>query len=157
MTGELEDLARIYDRFDPMPDGMIERMQRAARSEVDLSALELDLELLELIERSGVPAGARGASSAYTLRFAYDHIDLLVRVASDEAAGRRLTRLDGWVVPPGQVTVRVLELDGDGEAGVLEASADPLGRFEFSGLPSGMVRLILLGEDAQLATPAFEL
>lgn len=157
MSGDLGDLAGVYERFDPMPDGLVARMQRVARSEVELASFDLDLELLELVERTLVPVGARGSSSAYTLRFAYEQVDLLVRVATDDEAGRRLNRLDGWLVPPVPISVRVLCLDPDDDSRALETAVDGLGRFEFSGVPTGMVRLLLTGDEHHLATPAFEI
>ncbi|MFZ2503746.1 MAG: hypothetical protein WAW88_13870 [Nocardioides sp.] len=147
---DLERLAAAFESADPPPAGLVERMRAAARSEVRLADLDLDFELLTLVERTSGMAGARG-SSAYTLRFAYDDIDVLVR-----ASGNGTMRLDGWLVPPTPMIVRVLALDG---SPVLETAADALGRFEFAEVESGMVRLLLLpeGDGAPLASPAFEI
>ena len=71
-------------------------MQAAAA----IAASDLDVELMELVERSTELVGARG-STAYTLRFVHGDTDLLLRVAVD---GDR-SRVDGWIVPPEPMTV----------------------------------------------------
>src|SRR4249919_4119051 len=84
-----------WESTDPVPTGMVARLQTAAA--LAASDTDLDMELMLLVERTEELAGARGASTtAYTLRFAHDGVDLLLRVSSDGTA----SRLDGWVVPP---------------------------------------------------------
>ena len=86
---------------------MVARLQTAAA--LAASDTDLDIELMLLVERTEELAGARGASTtAYTLRFAHDGVDLLLRVSTDGAA----SRIDGWVVPPSPVTVTVQRDDG---------------------------------------------
>jgi hypothetical protein len=139
-----------WEAADPVPSGMLARLQTAAA--LAASDTDLDMELMLLVERTEELAGARGASTtAYTLRFAHDGVDLLLRVSTDGAA----PRIDGWVVPPSPVTVTVLR-----EAEVL-ASLDvgDTGRFELPDLTSGMLRLRLDPSDGStpFVTPAFEI
>src|SRR6187551_3645805 len=92
-----------WESRDPVPDGMTARLQTAAA--LAASDTDLDMELMLLVERTAELAGTRGASTtAYTLRFAHDGVDLLLRVSGDGAT----SRIDGWVVPPSPVNVSVL-------------------------------------------------
>lgn len=154
-----EDLTGMWDAVDPVPSGLIARMQAVAAAEAELVDSDLDYELMLLVERSSELAGARGSSSAYTLRFTYDDVDLLVRAVG--ANGTPSTRIDGWVVPPGEITVRAQFVTRDGTSGETEweSQVDANGRFEFRDLPSGMVRLWLTpGADGKpIATPTFEI
>jgi hypothetical protein len=142
-----------WEARDPVPDGTVARLQAAAA----LAASErydvgLDLELMLLVERTEELAGTRGsATSAYTLRFAHDGVDLLLRVSGD---GHR-SRVDGWVVPPAPVTVTVLR----GAEPLTSLEVADTGRFEVPDLAPGLHRLRLEPADGATAflTPAFEI
>ncbi len=99
----LAGVRAYWESHDPVPEGMTARLQAVAA--LAASDTDLDLELMMLVERTDELAGARGASTtAYTLRFAHDGVDLLLRVSGDGTS----SRIDGWVVPPSSVTVSVL-------------------------------------------------
>lgn len=143
-----------WESRDPVPDDLVARLQTAAA--LAASDTDLDIELMLLVERTDELAGARGASTtAYTLRFAHDGIDLLLRVSTDGAA----PRIDGWVVPPSPVTVTVQrDIDtGWSDDTVLEVAGT--GRFELPDLTPGMLRLRLEPVDGSTSfmTPAFEI
>lgn len=148
-----EIVRTVYEEHDPMPDGLVERMREAAAAAEVEEGLALELELMTLVERSADLAGARG-TAAYTLRFAYDDVDLLLRVAADGTH----SRVDGWVVPPEPMTVRAVWTVA--EAGSSAAVVSDTGRFELTDLPLGLVRLRLEPHDgsrAPFATPTFEI
>lgn len=152
-----EDLEQLWTERDPVPDGLVERMQALVHAEVALSDTDLDYELMLLIERTSELAGTRSAAAAYTLRFGGDNLDLLVRAGGGN--GGPTTRLDGWVVPPATITVRATRIDGGAEQS-WETQVDDRGRFEFPDLPVGLYRLWLTpaDEDAKpFGTPAFEI
>lgn len=140
---------------DPVPDGLVVRMQAAAA--LADSAAErggLDAELMVLVDRSEELLGVRGVATVYTLRFASDGVDLLLRVAV-EGEG---SRIDGWVVPPEPMTILVLAPDGAAVNG--QVVAGETGRFQLDHLPAGMLRLRLEPHDAGRApfvTPSFEI
>jgi len=146
----LAGIRTYWEANDPPPAGLVARLQTAAA--LAASDTDLDMELMLLVERSGELAGARGGSTtAYTLRFAHDGVDLLLRISSD---GDR-PRIDGWVVPPSPVTVVVLR-----DAEVLATlDVGDTGRFELPDLTPGMLRLRLEPADGStpFATPAFEI
>ena len=138
----------VWEERDPVPGHLVTAMQATAA----IAASDLDLELMQLVERSTELAGARG-SSAYTLRFVHGDTDLLLRIAVD---GDR-SRVDGWVVPPEPMTVRALP--GDRPASRTAVVTDS-GRFEITDLPLGLLRLSLEPHDAArpgFATPTFEI
>jgi hypothetical protein len=131
----------VWTDRDPVPDHLVTAMQAAAA----MADSDLDVELLELVERSTELAGARG-SSAYTLRFAHGDTDLLLRIAVDN--GR--SRVDGWIVPAEPMTIRALPGDAPGSHAAVVSDS---GRFELTDLPVGLMRLRL--EPHDLARPAF--
>ena len=146
----LAGVRTYWESHDAVPDGMVARLQTAAA--LAASDTDLDIELMLLVERTEELAGARGGSTtAYTLRFAHDGVDLLLRISS----GGDLPRIDGWVVPPSPIVVTVLR-DDDALA-TLEVG--DTGRFEVPDLTSGMLRLRLEPGDGStpFMTPAFEI
>ncbi len=148
----LDRIHEMWSAVDPVPDGLVARMQAAAAAEVELAATDLDYELLMLIERSTQLAGTRSASTTYTLRFGADGLDLLVRVAPEADA----TRLDGWIVPPEPVAVRMERDDGQS----WQTSTDSHGRFTLADLPKGLYRLFVEPESPDgrpFGTPTFEI
>ncbi|GAB3198475.1 hypothetical protein GCM10027062_12730 [Nocardioides hungaricus] len=138
----------VWERHDPVPAHLVPAMQAAAA----IAASDLDVELMELVERATELAGARGSSS-YTLRFVHGDTDLLLRVAVDGAR----SRVDGWVVPPEPMTIRALPGE---EPAAHAAVVTESGRFELTDLPLGLLRLQLEPHDTTrpaFATPAFEI
>ncbi len=143
-----------WESRDPVPEGMVARLQTAAA--LAASDTDLDIELMLLVERSEELAGARGASTtAYTLRFAHDGVDLLLRVSTDGAS----SRIDGWVVPPAPVAVTVQRDTDVGWADETTLEVTGNGRFELPDLFPGMLRLRLDPSDGSnsFMTPAFEI
>lgn len=157
----LQVVRDVYEAHDPVPDGLVARMQEVAALEAAGPEVDLDLELMLLVESSRELAGTRsvGTGTTYTLRFVHGDVDLLVRVAADGAGG---TRVDGWIVPPEPMTVVALL----GSAGAvpdeqaMTAEVSESGRFELSGLPAGLLRLRLephAADRVAFATPTFEI
>ena len=146
----LAGIRTYWEATDPVPDGMVARLQTAAA--LAASDTDLDIELMLLVERTEELAGARGSSTtAYTLRFAHDGVDLLLRVSTDGTH----PRIDGWVVPPSPVVVTVLRDDDT----LATLDVGDAGRFELPDLTPGMLRLRLEPVDGStpFMTPAFEI
>ena len=146
-----------WDSHDPVPDDMVARLQAAAAlAASDLYDVSLDIELMLLVERTEELAGARGGSAtAYTLRFAHDGVDLLLRVSGEGAR----SRIDGWVVPPSPITVIVQRDTPTGWTDDATFDVGDTGRFELPELAPGMLRLRLEPTDGSTTfmTPAFEI
>ena len=70
----LDHLERVWSSRDPVPAGLVERMQALVAAELELRDTDLDYELLLLIERTNELAGVRGGE-AYTLQFSGENLD----------------------------------------------------------------------------------
>jgi len=162
-----EDLLRVvrevYTDYDPVPDGLVARMQQTTAEAAEAAGIGLDMELMLLVESSAGMAGTRSAhvrrseevegTAAYTLRFVHGEVDVLVRIAPE---GGATSRIDGWVVPPEPMTVRAVR-DEVGSQGVVLGDN---GRFELTALPSGLIRLRFEPHDqgrGTFVTPIFEI
>jgi hypothetical protein len=154
--GLLKIVRQVWEERDPMPEGLVERMQAVTQTEAILADTDLDYELLVLVERSAELAGARG-TAAYTLRFAHGQTEVLLRAVGNESGG---ARLDGWIAPAVAMRVRANEVTDHGEGRSWETETDGHGRFEFADLPTGLFRLWLTPMDSDavaFGTPAFEI
>jgi hypothetical protein len=154
--GLLKIVRQVWEERDPMPEGLVERMQAVTQTEAILADTDLDYELLVLVERSAELAGARG-TAAYTLRFAHGQTEVLLRAVGNESGG---ARLDGWIAPAVAMRVRATEVTDHGEGRSWETETDGHGRFEFADLPTGLFRLWLTPMDSDavaFGTPAFEI
>lgn len=153
----LAGIRGFWEQRDPVPDDLVARVQAAAAlAATELYDVGLDLELMLLVERTDELAGARGASTtAYTLRFAHDGVDLLLRVTTDGAR----SRIDGWVVPPSPIALTVQRDTDTGWADLATLEVGDTGRFELPALIPGMLRLRLEPADGStpFQTPAFEI
>jgi hypothetical protein len=132
----LDALAGMWERHDPPPADLADRMVLAVQVE------RLHADLLELESSWVEPVGARGVSPAHTLTFSNDEVSLLVTVAVG-ADGRR--RLDGWVAPAAGGTVEARRADTSPR----RAEVDENGRFVIDGLPGGLVQLLYRPADGE--------
>jgi hypothetical protein len=146
------DLAAMWDRHDPMPEGLIDKVLVAIATE----NLDAEYELLHLVERSRELDGVRGgAGDATTIAFSGGAFSLLLRVTE---LTDKFCRVDGWVTPPQSMKVRITQQSRN-----FAAVVDALGRFEIPQLPTGLTRFFLLSDDESddsersFATPTFEL
>lgn len=146
----LDDLARAWRQWDPMPADLPDRILTA----LALADLDDAHELLTLTTRSDDLLGARSSGDDRTLiEFQADGVQVLVRVV--EVAGRG-HRVDGWV-EPGRLLHVAVRQGGDARVGRVTSAS----RFEFDALPRGLGRLELELADGdarrRLRTPHFEI
>jgi hypothetical protein len=147
----LRELAAVYQAVDPVPDGLVERLQFG----VTLDALEAEVARLQRLEAE--PAGARSdganATAAQTVTFTSASLTTMITITP---AGPDRVRIDGWIAPGGGVAVE-LRVVGDH----LRTTADADGRFVFPDVPRGLAQFVLRPPDPQahpaVITPSIEL
>jgi hypothetical protein len=145
----LNSLRAFYDEHDPVPDGLVERIQ----FELTLDALHAEVATLTQLDLSD--AGARGSAteSVRTITFTSESATTMVTVSPQ---GEGLVRIDGWAAPGAGIRVELLLADG-----TRETVADEDGRFVFDQVPSGLAKFALhLAADTGSATvvsPTIEL
>jgi hypothetical protein len=129
----LRELGVIHDRLDPVPDGLVERLQFA----VTLDALHAEIAQLQRLELEG--AGARGdeasATEVQTVTFTSENLTTMVTITH---AGPDRVRIDGWAAPGGGVSI---ELRVAGSR--LQTTADADGRFVFDDVPRGLAQFVM--------------
>jgi hypothetical protein len=143
-AGELDDadralvaaLADLYRAVDPVPDGLVERIQ----FELTLDALQAEVATLTQLDLAA--SGARSAPAAgtiteavRTITFSAETVTTMVTLTRQDD---RTIRVDGWVVPGAGLRVEVLLADGGRQT---ETDAD--GRFVVEGLPRGLAKFAL--------------
>ena len=145
----LHDLAGIYDALDPVPDGLVERLQFA----VTLDALHAELAELQHLDFAGARGDDVGATEVQTVTFTSESLTTMVTITH---AGLDRVRLDGWIAPGGGVAV---ELRATGAR--MQTTADDDGRFVFEDVPRGLAQFVLrpptTDEQRPVITPAIDL
>ena len=124
----LAEIARLYERIDPMPADLVDRIGFM------LTLADMEIELARLIVESRVPVGARGEERARTVTFSSDSLTVMVTITPTADSE---CRIDGWIAPGAAIRV---ELRSD--RGNHDVIADVDGRFDFSDVPSGLVQLV---------------
>lgn len=126
----LRHLARLYDTTDPVPSGLVERIQFG----ITLDALHAEIaELQQSGELTGVRADE--LTEARTVTFTSSSLTTMVTITRTSA---ERARIDGWIAPGGGVTVQARTVDG-----VTTAVADGDGRFVFDDLARGLVQFTI--------------
>jgi hypothetical protein len=148
----LAALAALYAEVDPVPEGLIERIQ----FEITLDALQAEVATLTQLDLTA--SGARSASIApeavRTVTFTAESVTTLVTI--DPQPGGSV-RVDGWAVPGAGLVVEVLLTDG-----ARRTEADEDGRFVLDGLPAGLAKFVLhtvdaAGDPYTVVSPTIEL
>jgi hypothetical protein len=140
-------LAELYDTLDPVPAGLVDRVQFA----ITLDALHAELAELQ---RSGDLVGVRSETTeAQNITFTSTNLTTMVTITP--LSSDRI-RIDGWVAPGAGVAV---ELRRSGS--VEHTVADDDGRFVFDDVPRGMAQFVLRPPESSqqppVVTPAVEL
>jgi hypothetical protein len=145
----LNSIRSYYDKHDPVPEGLVERIQ----FDITLDALHTEVATLTLLDMA--TAGTRGAATeaVRTITFSSESLTTMVTLTPlDDST----VRVDGWAAPGAGVRVDVLLPDGR-----RSTYADEDGRFVFEGVPSGLAKFALyLPHGAEFFTvlsPAIEL
>jgi hypothetical protein len=143
----LEHLAELYDRADPVPPTLVDRIQ------FDITLDALHAEVAEL-QRSGDLVGVRSTDSdVQTVTFtstAFSTMITITTTSTDEV------RIDGWVAPSELLSVELRTADA-----TRHTDTDEDGRFVFAAVPRGLARFVLRRPDHDdeppVVTPSIEL
>ncbi|MCA0293723.1 MAG: carboxypeptidase-like regulatory domain-containing protein [Actinobacteria bacterium] len=135
----LAQLATLYDTIDPVPFGLLDRIDFA------LAVAELEADIAELTR--GELVGVRGEETD-SITFTSGSLSLMVTTA----ASARHVRVDGWVTTPGA------DVDVVGEGVTRTATADDAGRFSVEGVPRGRAHFVVRREGYRpVITPSIEI
>jgi hypothetical protein len=145
----LSSIRSYYDERDPVPEGLVERIQ----FEITLDALRTEVATLTQLDMAA--AGTRGTATetVRTITFSSDSLTTMVTLAP---LGDGTVRVDGWAAPGAGIRIDVLLPDGP-----RSTYADEDGRFVFEGVPCGLAKFVLyVPHDSEFFTvlsPAIEL
>lgn len=148
----LARLRRMWERADPAPDDLADRVLFA----LELEDLDTEFELLRLTERGDAAVGARASRQSDVTSITFSGPSLTVMLAVGASGERR--RVDGWLAPAGPSRVVVHSAEGE-----RETFADETGRFVLESVPTGMLRLVVhpepgaAGAGTPFLTPTVEI
>jgi hypothetical protein len=141
----LGQLASMYSALDPVPRGLVERVQFG----ITLDAL--NAELAQLQRSDGLVGVRSDATDVQTVTFASSHLTAMVTVTQTSAD---VARIDGWITPPGEWAVELRT-----PTSVLTTDADADGRFVFEAATRGFVQFTIRapGDSQKVITPSIEI
>lgn len=146
----LEELAVLWTAADPVPEGLIERIQ----FELTLDALHAEVATLTQLDLAA--SGARSASTeaVRTVTFSAESLTAMVTITQEPDG---TVRVDGWVAPGDGLLVEVL-LTG----ATRRTYADADGRFVLDGLPAELAKFAIhsvddAGDPHIVVSPTIEL
>jgi hypothetical protein len=141
----LAGLRELWEDADPVPAALVEQIRFAIRLE------DVDLEVMRIREQEGLAVARSAAEQGRLITFDSESLTIMVNV-SPEPGGS--IRLDGWLTPPAEHPIEVRTANGP-----LTTTSDAEGRFAVSGVPHGMVQVLVrtLGRAKTVSTPALEL
>jgi hypothetical protein len=126
----LDQIAAAYTAADPVPDGLIDRLQFA----ITLDALHAEIAQLTRMDDL-VGARAEAASEAQTVTFTSQSMTTMITITP---IGADRVRIDGWAAEGGGVAIELRTV-----ASRLHTQADEDGRFVFDDVPRGMAQFVL--------------
>ena len=145
----LNSLRAFYDEGDPVPDGLVDRIQ----FHLTLDALHTEVATLTHLDMSAAGTRSTTTEAVRTITFTSDSLTTMVTVTP---LGDGTVRIDGWAAPGAGIRVEVLLPDGP-----RTTYADEDGRFVFEGVPGGLAKFALyVPHDKDFLTilsPAIEL
>jgi hypothetical protein len=126
----LQQMAEIYERADPVPTGLVERIQFG----ITLDALHAEIAELQ---RSAEFAGVRSAEAPDTQSITFTSASLTTMVTVTVLSADRV-RIDGWLAPVGEVSVELRTRDQ-----TFSVASDADGRFVFESVPRGLAQFAM--------------
>ena len=146
----LEEVATLWAAADPVPEGLIERIQ----FELTLDALHAEVATLTQLDLAA--SGARSASTeaVRTVTFSAESLTAMVTITQEPDGS---VRVDGWVAPGDGLLVEVLL-----SAETRRTYTDADGRFVLDGLPAELAKFAIhttdeAGDPHIVISPTIEL
>ncbi|WP_410615596.1 hypothetical protein [Amycolatopsis sp. lyj-109] len=141
----LAGVRELWEDADPMPATLVDQIRFAIRLE------DVDLEVMRIREQEQLADARSAAEQGRLITFDSESLTIMVNV-SPESGGT--IRLDGWLTPPAEHPIEVRTATGP-----LTTTSDAEGRFAVSGVPHGMVQVLVrtAGRARTVSTPAIEL
>lgn len=144
----LSQAAHVYDSLDPVPAGLVDRIQFA----ITLDALHAEIAELH---NTGELTGVRSAEATEAQTITFTSASLTTMVTITPISAERV-RLDGWVAPGGGASIE-LRIVPD----TRHTTADSDGRFVFDDVPRGLAQFIVRppagSAQAPVVTPSIEI
>jgi hypothetical protein len=144
----LQRAAELYEQADPVPPGLVERIQFG----ITLDALHAEIAELQ---RTAELTGVRSAGAADTQSITFTSTSLTTMVTITVLSADRV-RIDGWLAPVGEVSVELRTRDR-----TLSVTSDADGRFVFESVPRGLAQFVMhprAGENGPgVVTPTIEI
>jgi hypothetical protein len=131
----LAAICALYDEIDPVPDGLVERIQ----FEITLDALHAEVATLTRLDLATSGARSTSTEAVRTITFTAESVTTMVTISPQQ---EDTVRVDGWAAPGAGLRVEVLLADGS-----RETRADEDGRFVFESLPAGLAKFALHSSD----------
>lgn len=145
----LNALRAYYEEHDPVPDGLVERIQ----FEITLDALHTEVATLTRLDLAVGGTRSTSTEEVRTITFTSESLTTMVTLTPQPGG---TVRVDGWASPGSGIRVEVVLSSGG-----VETYADDDGRFVFDGLPAGLAKFALHivqgGEDSTVLSPTIEL
>ena len=144
----LNSLRAYYDEHDPVPDGLVDRIQ----FELTLDALNAEVATLTQLDLSSAGARSTETESVRTITFTSESMTTMVTITPDAEGS---VRVDGWAAPGAGIRVQIM-LSGE----TRETYADADGRFVFEEVPTGLAKFALHptdGVSTTVVSPTMEL
>ncbi|WP_149204194.1 hypothetical protein [Actinotalea subterranea] len=150
----LAELARLFERVDPPPRGLVDRTLFA----LTLEALQTQVMELQHLEQPALSVrgdgGAPGRESveARTITFTADAVTVMITLSEGPHGG---VRIDGWSAPATRFVVDLYRPDDH-----LQTESDDDGAFVIPDVPPGLASLVLRRADGAgpaVSTPVIEL
>jgi hypothetical protein len=145
----LNSLRAFYDENDPVPDGLVERIQ----FEITLDALQAEVATLTQLDLTTIGVRSAATEAVRTITFTSESLTTMVTLTPQPDG---TVRVDGWAAPGAGIRVEILL-----PSGPRETQADDDGRFVFEGLPTGLAKFALHapqgGVFATVLSPTIEL
>jgi hypothetical protein len=135
----LAGVAALFETLDPVPDGLVDRVQFG----ITLESLHAEIARLQRVDEF---VGARSEGlTAQTITFTSGTLTTMITVTP---TGVDTIRIDGWVAPGAGVQVELRIVGGS-----RHAVADDDGRFVIEGVARGLAQFILRPPPRSDATP----